>query len=1736
MNSKKMTAALIINGLALLLMVGVFASPAQSQNSSTTNTSAGGTTGTTAGGTTSTDGQNGADSNPGTAWDIRKNYMLRFPVAKEAGPSTAGGADVIQNKTSIGPGTVIHSKSGPVFIWPLVVPTAISQTPTRRDESIQKDLFQTFGLPVSDTQFQVIERYNQNRMLEQMFDPERFMWMANSTAGLQATSAANSAANATTNQAESAIDFTKKYLTNFTAQAGNRWQVIRDQLFIPMAILLLLPGAVLAQVRAIVAQGSPVFGDVNPFEGIIRSIVAIFLIPGTFLVINYGIDVANSITFTIGDEYRRIFGTDMYADAICAEQRAFASNTPGSNLNAVLPNNGQAQDNGNQSGTSVWNPYEAMTLVTRKYDPCAHVDTQVVPDESADWQKQITRMLTNGGNVALTGTWNIMCAFQMAFLYYLWCMGPIAAALWVWPIAKLRQALPSWIEGVIVLCFWALFWNTTVLLMACFRGVGDSGTVIMSALNCLSTACVQYAFDFSGLVSNGASAGFQQAMQSATNNAAQTAAGAGAGKAGAAGTGGAGGTGKGTAAGGGAGAGAGANSRLGALNSAMQRATAENQGSALMGGGGPGHALSSAAHVSPGGPLPNLGAALPPGHGSDPGIPGGVTQPPLSGHGAPGTIGGAGVPGAGDPSHPPLTSAGGGTSVHNAAAMAALHAGQDASHSSGLGLRMDKDGSLHMNQEALDKMKGQMGGQDPQKALHDALANHDMGALSNWENQARQAGVLDKQTESGINGMLHAGVVPTLGTNGQLSVGAPGALALANTGDMALTGVPTGANISTTGGLTDTASLSAKNDPNSQYNPINPSDASSQQQALQALATQEGQGNFSLVDPTTGQKVDPGQLGNLPAGEHLQAVNGQGQAFAQMDNNGQWHALDKNGGMTDITAGANGQWLAGGHVPVEGNTQGGFAAAGTNGSYAYDPSTGNFNVGGHEIAASAVSGQFLHEAYSGVPGATAALTALEQPGVAANLAAAANGDPSALAAVQQGLSGTGVNAETLYRASAMGDPLSSTQVMAQEAVANPGYAHQMAQQLGISDATLTSAASNPIAAAQVLSAETAYVSASNPGFTHDMAQHLGVSDAVLSSAASNPFAAAQVMGADVSSSGSAAYIHQTAQQLGVSDAVISSAAYNPIAATQMVAAEAGQNQAFARETAAALHGQVSADLMQSAVSNPIAAAQVLGVEARNDSGYAATIASGMGYTPDQIVAAGSNPLAAAQMVGHEAQASPQYASYVAQSLHMPSSELAQQMASNPVLAAQAVGVEAQMNRGYAESVGQAMHMSAETVMAAGNNPTMAAQIVGVEAAANPGYAAMVAQTVPNLDSRLVTEAASSPLAATQLAAAEAARNPSYGEQIAGPAMNIHSAQEFNYAAQSPIVAAQALSNEVSNNQAYASYVAHNMNLAPEVLQQAAYNPIAAAQVVAAESQANVSYGSYAAQALNMTDNSVMQYAAGNSVAAAQVLAADANANGVTAQLAQQLHLPTETVQQAAYSPVAAAQVVAAEAQQNQQYMSAVSYTSQQPADTISYAASNQYAAAQLMASEAARDPGYMTSVASALGVSPQVLQEARYNSEAASYVAAQSQAYAAEQIAAANYTAPAADPYQYSGPAENVYATNPNPTPYPSGGTVGVSATYVPPTTPSPYVPPQHHHQGGGLGLLGIPGLGARQHQPAQPPAPPVQPTHPQPGEQASSTSMPHGLQGFVNPNQYRRLSKAERNKLLAQHGLPPED
>ncbi|MBX9570755.1 MAG: hypothetical protein K2X77_17820 [Candidatus Obscuribacterales bacterium] len=328
--------------------------------------------------------------------------------------------------------------------------------------------------------------------------PNQWLQVAKETANVQTQQNADNSADMTKHEAGCALDFCRTALENFTVNAGNKWNVIRDRLFMPMAILLLLPGAIATQAKATVAQSFPLFGEVSPIEGIYRSIVAIFLIPGTYLIVNYGIDVSNSIAFTISSEYSRIFGSDMYRDAMCAQIRAYPARLPGENLGYIPGQAGKMQGKGQGPRAK----FEGKNLDVKLEDPCAGLYEAPMnkANEKVPYVVNAQRAGYNGMGAALAMTWNILCAFQMCYLYYLWFVGPVVAALWVYPVKQLREAFPNWCEGVVTICFWSLFWNTTILLMACCRGIDDTGTVIMSALNFLSTACVKFAFDFAGLV------------------------------------------------------------------------------------------------------------------------------------------------------------------------------------------------------------------------------------------------------------------------------------------------------------------------------------------------------------------------------------------------------------------------------------------------------------------------------------------------------------------------------------------------------------------------------------------------------------------------------------------------------------------------------------------------------------------------------------------------------------------------------------------------------------------------------------------------------------------------------------------------------------------------------------------------------------------------------------------------------------------------------------------------------------------------------------------------------------------------------------------------------------------------------------------------------------------------------------------------------------------------------------
>ncbi len=595
-----------------------------------------------------------------------KGSALGSSVQQSAGPTPPivyGGG-----KNGLGP--------GPIQAWPTSVPVAISTLPSYRDQGIFKNLVPVYGYPVSDSQFQIIQRLNDNMMIEELTDPERWMWLTNTAGQVVANNVGNDAALAASNTTQNAIEFSHLNLVNFTSNATNEWNALRNQLFIPIALLLLLPGAVLAQVRAIVAQGySSILGEVNPFEGILRAMIAIFLIPGTYLVMNYGIDVSNSISISIAQGYMNLFHTSMYADAKAMVQRANAVNPPTKNLNAIIPPTGNALTSAVNAANSALTgnlASSASGVAAFASNELASHDATNQPVEQYTALKSTNRFIMNLMNATMGTTWLILCAFQVVFLYYLWCMGPIVAALWVWPIDSMRRALGSWVEGVLTLCFWSLFWNTVIVIMACFKGVGSDGENMNAALCALANLAVVSAFNFTQLVSS--AAGFlQQAVSSAGSG------GAAAGQAA-----GSGGTSRATSSAAGGQAGAGAGSRAGGAGAARGTATVRAPGGGGAGGGaGAGSGgTGGAGGVTPGaGGVPgavaagatsaSAGAAVSsatvPASGPIPGatMPGALAQG-AQGQADPGTPHSAGGGGLGGIGAPPMTAEAG--SHHGAGA------------------------------------------------------------------------------------------------------------------------------------------------------------------------------------------------------------------------------------------------------------------------------------------------------------------------------------------------------------------------------------------------------------------------------------------------------------------------------------------------------------------------------------------------------------------------------------------------------------------------------------------------------------------------------------------------------------------------------------------------------------------------------------------------------------------------------------------------------------------------------------------------------------------------------------------------------------------------------------------------------------------------------------------------------------------------------------------------------------
>jgi hypothetical protein len=421
-----------------------------------------------------------------------------------------------------------------------------------KDTEIFQNLMTTFGLPVSDTQFQMIARENNQRELEIKNDPERMMWSKMAESQLQGASASNSMAGSANQGFSNAVTAVQNgpsmgaggeggeggaggssamgALINIANEnagvptasdatwkpiAGAVWMVqqMYKFVFIPMAILFLLPGAVLTQVKGQITSGILGQQSPSPFEGILRAMIAVFLIPATQLIMSYAIDVGNSLTYSVNN----------YVDAsvISTWTQQTIYTVPTQNVdNAIIPPPGSQNTPGTGTSQSAMNSADsavdgfinsslssalgssaggaAASLVTPELNSILNgilgsiglgglsplsmgfggdglgVDT---PDSQAImerqlWLSQTMELILNSAIYLFSIAVLILGAFQLVFMCYLFLMGPLAAALFAWPVlagasnsAPNSNVFSGWVDAVITCSLWRFFWMVILAIM-----------------------------------------------------------------------------------------------------------------------------------------------------------------------------------------------------------------------------------------------------------------------------------------------------------------------------------------------------------------------------------------------------------------------------------------------------------------------------------------------------------------------------------------------------------------------------------------------------------------------------------------------------------------------------------------------------------------------------------------------------------------------------------------------------------------------------------------------------------------------------------------------------------------------------------------------------------------------------------------------------------------------------------------------------------------------------------------------------------------------------------------------------------------------------------------------------------------------------------------------------------------------------------------------------------------------
>lgn len=237
-----------------------------------------------------------------------------------------------------------------------------------------------------------------------------------------------------------------------------------QHVYLPIAILLLLPGAVATQVKGLVQNGMLNNANdedgVSPFAGILRAMIAIFLIPATQLIVSYSIDVGNSLQYEV---VRHVNLGNIYQYGDEQVFRAPDQSFRGEIMRLVgLPSAGKLTG-GSEDEAQLYNQGTATVML-----------------------QSLANSMAESAALGLV----MLCAFQITMACYLLLMGPVAAAFYAWPSGTgslFQRIFTNWVDGIINLALWRFWWCVVLLVMDTRLGwVGNSMTELWELIMFIS--------------------------------------------------------------------------------------------------------------------------------------------------------------------------------------------------------------------------------------------------------------------------------------------------------------------------------------------------------------------------------------------------------------------------------------------------------------------------------------------------------------------------------------------------------------------------------------------------------------------------------------------------------------------------------------------------------------------------------------------------------------------------------------------------------------------------------------------------------------------------------------------------------------------------------------------------------------------------------------------------------------------------------------------------------------------------------------------------------------------------------------------------------------------------------------------------------------------------------------------------------------------------------------------------